>query len=329
MLRRGQYPHCILTCTAQYMTCHGSPHVLRECKGATLLRFMTTNNPYTKTHKTAAERVAHLVGRGLVVPRPSVAARKIEEVGYERLRIYFLSRRQVRVPNKPFIAGTRYNDILRLYKTDEKLRNICFQGVGQFELVFRNRLSETLSSQFGSHPYFNADIFSDMAKQNQVISKAIQTFKSSSDPRAKHYRDTYTEPPIPPIWRLKEFLTFGASARMYSALAPNIRIQIARSFGVPVLEIFDVWVNAFVDLRNFSAHHDRLFNRRFQKQPGYLRRAGIPSGDRALLKAQLECLDYVLSQSGRQQIPVSRTLVYRAGQVVTKCSVIHNSEAGF
>ena len=73
---------------------------------------------YRKLHATAAQRIAHLRARGLVIPRPNVAARKIEAIGYERLRIYFLSRRDTTLLNRLFRLGTTYKDIIRLYKCD-------------------------------------------------------------------------------------------------------------------------------------------------------------------------------------------------------------------
>ena len=76
--------------------------------------FLMQPNPYNKAHATAEERVANLRDRGLQIDRPSVAARKIEEIGYERLRMYFLSRRDHTQPDKPFLPDTTYNDILRL-----------------------------------------------------------------------------------------------------------------------------------------------------------------------------------------------------------------------
>lgn len=105
--------------------------------------------PYTKPHATAAQRVAHLRSRGLIVKRPNVAARKIDLIGYERLRIYFLSRRQSGVPNRPFRPATTYQNILRLYDCDMRLREACFAAVGQFELLLRNAMSEALSDRYG------------------------------------------------------------------------------------------------------------------------------------------------------------------------------------
>lgn len=282
-------------------------------------------NTYTKPHATAAERIAHLRSKGLVISRPAVAARKIEEVGYERLRIYFRSRRDQNLPGKPFVPGTSYQDILRLYECDAKLRNLCFVDVGRFEIIFRNRVSEALSARFGGHPYSEAVAFKSLKDRNDRLQHALHTFNSSKDRRAKHYLDTYTAPTLPPIWVLKEFLTFGASARLYNALSGNVRTEIAGHFGVRSLSVFDSWVGSFVDLRNFCAHHDRLFNRGFQKQPQRLVRSAVPSvsTDQSKLKAQLECLDFVLGNTGQ------RSLVSKVDRVINRYPEVQNAEVGF
>lgn len=282
-------------------------------------------NPYTKPYATAAQRVTHLRSKGLVITRPGVAARKIEEVGYERLRIYFLSRRNRNLPGKPFLPGTTYKDILRLYEFDAKIRNICFSAVGRFEIVFRNRISETLSARFGGHPYSEASAFKNIAARNERFQHALQTFNSSKDKRAKHYLNNYNKPTLPPIWVLKEFLTFGASARLYHALSNNIRDDIAAHFQVVSTPVFDSWVTSFVDLRNFCAHHDRLFNRGFQKQPQRLVRSAVPSPatDSTKLKAQLECLDFVLGNTG------ANSLVGKVQRIINQYPEVQSSEVGF
>jgi len=59
--------------------------------------------------------------------------------------------------------------------------------------------------------------------------------------------------------------------------------------------IFDNWDQCFVDLRNICTHHDRLFNRWFQKQPQHLKQAKNPTGPQNTLKVVLECLDHSLA----------------------------------
>lgn len=281
-------------------------------------------HPFAKPHASAGERIDHLRAKGLIVPRPKVAARKIEQIGYERLRIYFLSRRNPDLPGKPFAPGTTYAHILSLYACDEKLREICFAGVGTFELLFRNRLSEVLSARFGSHPYFERPAFADALRHTRALEGIFRTFSQSKDERAKHYQRTYTHPPLPPIWTFKEFLTFGAAARLYENLAPSIRSEIAGGFGVASLEVFDSWLPCFVDLRNICAHHDRLFNRRFQKQPKRLRRVGVPAATPETLKGQLECIDFALAAGGSP-----RHLVGRVQRVIARHPAMQPAEAGY
>ena len=247
---------------------------------------------YTKSHASPADRVHHLRSKGLIVERPNVVARKIEAIGYERLRIYFLSRRDQ--PGKRFRPGTTYHDILQLYDCDKRLRDLAFDAVGRFELAFRNVMSETLSECFGSHPYYDRAAFKNAEAHNQALAQVIHTFGTTKDDRAKYYRRTYGSPALPPIWMFKEFLSFGGAARLYATLAGPLREKIAKAFGVPRLPIFDNWVTCFVDLRNACAHHDRLFNRRFQKQLQRLPREGIPSAANNTFKALLECLDHAL-----------------------------------
>ena len=254
--------------------------------------------------------------------RPTVAARKVEAIGYERLRIYFLSRRDQ--PGKRFRAGTTYRDIIQLYECDAKLRALCFEAVGRFELAFRNTLSEALSARHGSHPYYVGQVFKNSKAQDEALRQVIGTFLKSRDERARHYRHTYDSPALPPIWMLKEFLTFGAAARLYGHLANDVRDEIAKAFAIPTFTVLDGWVPCFVDLRNFCAHHDRLFNRRFQKQPQRLNSANVPTAPGNTLNAQLQCLDHVLSAVGEK----AETTV-RAEKIIQGNRAVQLSEAGF
>lgn len=280
--------------------------------------------PYTKPHATTAQRVAHLAAKGLIIQQPAMAADKIDMIGYHRLRIYFLSRRQMAAVGRPFEPGTTDQDIFDLYGCDALLRSACFDAVGQFEMLLRNAISEELSSRFGSHPYDDQAAFHDAQSRLVALQCFIQTYTKSKDQRAKHYKTTYRSPALPPIWTMKEFLTFGSASRIYQSLEGTIRTAVAAQFGVPKDEVFENWVECLVDLRNHCAHHDRLFNRNFQKQPQLLRRAGVPQAHPTKLKAILECLDYLLTSRGA---PADITM--KVGTIIAACRAMNAHEAGF
>jgi abortive infection bacteriophage resistance protein len=280
--------------------------------------------PYTKPHATATQRIAHLRSRGLIVARPNVAARKIDMIGYERLRIYFISRRQTHLPNRPFVPGTTYRHILRLYECDMLLRDACFSAVGRFEILFRNAISEVLSDAFGSHPYFNVTAYKDASARLEAIQSFASVYAKTKDERAKHYRSTYSDPALPPIWTMKEFLTFGAAVRIFQHLEGPLRTKVASQFGVPSDQTFSQWLSCLVDLRNFCAHHDRLFNRSFQKQPARLQRHNVPIARANKLKAILQCLDHLLDQRGS-----SAHITAKVAAIISRFPEMRPAEAGY
>tara|TARA_R110000824_G_scaffold3234_4_gene15098 strand:- start:10698 stop:11591 length:894 start_codon:yes stop_codon:yes gene_type:complete len=289
--------------------------------------YQMTLPAFTKRHATPADRVLHLRNKGLIVPRPKVAARKIELIGYERLRIYFLSRRDSTAPGKPFTPGTSYHDVLRIYECDTKLRAICFAAVGQFEIHLRNRLSEELSTRFGSHPYFDTSAFKSKEAHLDAMQKLSSVYNASKDKRAKHYKESYSNPPLPAIWTLKEFLTFGTTSKLIKALNGPVVTAIAKDFGLPSDQMLENWVEALVDLRNICAHHDRLFNRTFQKQPEIFRTRGVPTsagGQNNKLRALLQCLDYMMTARG-----ASVGVEARVSRLLRQYPEIFLAETGF
>jgi abortive infection bacteriophage resistance protein len=87
------------------------------------------------------------------------------------------------VAGKPFIAGTKYHDIIRLYECDASLRDACFLAVGQFELLLRNSMSETLSTAFGSHPYYHTIAFKDPSANLGALQTFAKLYETSKDRR--------------------------------------------------------------------------------------------------------------------------------------------------
>ena len=227
------------------------------------------------------------------------------------------------MPSKPFVPGTTYDHIIKLYTCDGILRDLCSTAVGQFELLFRNAMSEVLSRAYDSHPYVPA-VFRDAASEREAIQSLLGLVAKSRDPRILHYCQTYSEPMLPPIWTMKEVLTFGAAAYLYNRLSGQLRTLIAQEFGVLKEPVFQSWVGCLVDLRNMCAHHDRLFNRSFQKQPATLVAAGLPIAPKNKLKALLECLDHLLAYRGS---PLNVTA--DVGRVIARFTEVQPSEARY
>ena len=312
---------------------------LGECKTAALLDSWAMMSPspphalplptgiFNKPYRTPQALLAHLVGCGLNAPNCAEAEAKLELIGYHRLRIYFLARRK-KLPGKPFEPNVTFNDIIQLYEFDAKLRQICLEPCGTFEVLFRNACAELLSRRYGSHPYDDLDIFSSAQSRIDCLKSFSFYYSTSKDDRAKHYIANYKNPVLPSIWTMKELLTFGQAATFFRALSVPVKTAISNNFGVSELQIFDTWISCVVDLRNICAHHARLFNRSLQKQPGRLIRASVPTATsndgKNKVKAILECIDYMIRQRG-----LPSTLVQDASRLVQNYPQVRPQEVGF
>ncbi len=282
--------------------------------------------PYTKPPRTPAQLVQHLVDCGLPLSGRTrrYAEKKIAQIGYERLRIYFRSRRQLNLPGKPFIAGTKFKDIVALYEFDEALRAFCFLHLGRFEIVLRNQLSEILSHRHGSHPYFDDSAYRSPKTRANTLGRLSDIFYKKNDQRARHYFDEYNPPMIPPIWVMKEFLTFGNLSHVLDQLSTSIQNDLTAAFGMPNYPVLENWIKAMIDLRNDCAHHDRLFNRSFQKQPQRFIKAGVPAAPQNKLKALLECLEFLLKSQGYDD-----QIVATVAKMIDRCPAVTPAEVGY
>ena len=59
---------------------------------------------------------------------------------------------------------------------DVRLRAVIFESVGRFELAFRNILSETLSKNYGPHPYYDQTAFKNPKAQDEALRDVIGIF---------------------------------------------------------------------------------------------------------------------------------------------------------
>lgn len=70
-----------------------------------------------------------------------------------------------------------------------------------------------------------------------------------------------------PIWAVVEVLEFGQLASLYRGFNRAIATDIALAFGASNKKMFGSWIGAINYIRNVSAHHARLFNRKLVQWP--------------------------------------------------------------
>ena len=92
-----------------------------------------------------------------------------------------------------------------------------------------------------------------------------------------HFRTKYDDQM--PIWALTEILEMGHLGRLYTGLNNSLATEIAQAYGAPTKKLMTSWISSLNYIRNVSAHHARLFNRKLVAAPGRPKPGLIPALD--------------------------------------------------
>ncbi len=218
---------------------------------------------FTKPALTVEEQLNQLIQRGMHVADPDTAKQYLQHISYYRLRAYWLLNE---VPaasqgDHAFAPGTQFEAILDLYSFDRKLRLLVMDAIERVEVSLRTRWAHVLSLRYGPHGHLNPKLFRMKAEYDKCLAKLREEFQRSHETFARHYRDTYTDPDLPPLWGVSELLTFGQLSLWYQNLASGAdRAEIARPYGVDE-QILKSFAHHLTYVRNVCAHHSRLWNR--------------------------------------------------------------------
>lgn len=221
---------------------------------------------------TIAQQIAHLTAQGMTIPNVQVAERWLDHVSYYRLSAYWLPFEHPKGQAGPrFIAGTNFQTIIDLYDFDRRLRLLILSAIERIEVAMRGSWAYALAHAGGPHSYLDASLYSDRRHFHDNLSRLAREVGTSPETYIDHYRRTYDDPAMPPVWMVAEMMSFGQLSRWYSLLDDRaLRSKIAQPFGlsetilVPLLKHLST-------VRNSCAHHARLWNR------GFLLRMKLPN----------------------------------------------------
>lgn len=211
------------------------------------------STPYTKPALSPPALLAHLQHRGLTVVDPVAALDALERIGYYRLLIYMRPLQQL--PQKSFVPGTTFQQILDVYNFDRELRLLCLDAIERIEVALRASIVSEVAVAHSPHFYMEPQHFERLDGFVEFYQTAVRAKYLG----IQHYRDTYGSPDLAPIWTIMEAVTFGSLSRLYSGLRIDHRKAVARRFGYDET-ILVSWFRSMNMLRNMCAHHNRLWN---------------------------------------------------------------------
>jgi len=213
---------------------------------------------YSKPSITIKEQIDLLKKRGLIVNDKKDLSKYLSNISYYHLSSYFKHFQK----NDHFYDRVTFDDILNIYVFDQKLRLLLLDVLERIEKSFKCRLVYELATKYNdSHWLSDEKYFED--KENyykRTVAGILDKLPCSKETYIKHYYQKYSEPQHPPTWTIIDSLTFGQSVMIYGQLTKENKKLIAQTYDLNKKHVQN-WMYALSIIRNFCAHHSRLWNK--------------------------------------------------------------------
>lgn len=231
-----------------------------------------------KPWRSFEDQLQQLQERGLQVDNRAAALDYLERLGYYRLSGYWYPLRQIdkaasqtqgrAVRLDSFTPGSHFEDVVRLYVFDKKLRLLALERIemavrvdvahllGQRDPCAHEK-PECLHGNFAKKPMTSGP---DKGKtQHQVWLGKYHGLlnRARKESFVAHHHQHYG---TLPIWAAIEVWDFGLLSRLFAGLQHADQQAIARMYGAANGRAFAQWLRSLNFIRNVSAHHSRLWN---------------------------------------------------------------------
>jgi abortive infection bacteriophage resistance protein len=233
---------------------------------------------YVKPALSIEEQIQQLQERGLIIDDLSIAKHYFSHVSYYRLAGYWWSMQDDKV-NHIFKPNSHFSNVVNLYNFDRELRILLFDVIEKIEISLRTKLIYHLSHEFDPWWFQNNDLFIDIQAHVKTLATLQEEIERSKDTFIKEHKKKHKDDKrFPPAWKTLELTSFGALSRLYGNLKNNIDAKniIAKEFGAVNHTYLPSWLQSITQIRNYCAHHSRLWNRNLPGTPKILSKPPLP-----------------------------------------------------
>ena len=204
------------------------------------------------------DQIARLIQRGMSIPDTDKAAHFLSNVNFYRLRGYlepFVD--QTESGNlRPFLANTSFDSVIERYDFDRQLRTLLLDVFNHIEVSIRTQWTYHLSytRQGGEQAHLNPSLFSHEYSNN--LANLRQEYRQHGQEKHPYsFADC-------PIWAVAEVMSFGQMLRWYRDTNRQVRRDVADYYQLDE-KILGSLLRHLSPVRNFCAHHERLWDRDF------------------------------------------------------------------
>lgn len=219
---------------------------------------------YSKPALTLDEQVEQLRSRGMQIRDEAKARHYLGYINYYRLGAYWLPF-ELDHESHQFRQGTEFDEVLNRYVFDRELRLLLIDAIERVEVAIRTRFAYSLGHAYGAHALLNANVFhANQGRWNysQSCSQLQKDAMESKEIFMVHLSSKYIES-LPPVWAAVEIMTLGQLSKWYANLRQSAdRNRIANAFDFDEINLVS-FLHHLAIVRNYCAHHNRLWNRDF------------------------------------------------------------------
>lgn len=214
---------------------------------------------------TYEQQLEKLKSSGLIIADEEAALGYLKSEGYYNLingYSHFFRK------NNKIIPGTKFEDVLALYRFDKDLRNILYKYTSTIECHIKTVIAHEFSKVHGvdEKTYLTAASFvSDLKSQAQVeklIEACTEIISEAVNRNSSKYREyiahNVTQHNHVPLWILIRAMTFGTTSIFYKLMLQAEKENIAAQFNLTAEQLTNM-LEIVVTFRNIVAHGERTF----------------------------------------------------------------------
>ncbi len=214
-----------------------------------------------------AQQIETLKGRGLLIDDEAEAVRALDAISYFRLADYWFHL-EADHRTHTFLPNSHFDEVMRCYHFDNDLKALLFRAIQTIEVAVRSKVIKHFAPTYG--PFWFMD--ETRAVNNQYFTKNLEAIrKEVGRSRERYIREhfrKYTEPDLPPVWKTLEVVSIGVLSKLFNNFnEPELKHRVAREFGLNHHRFLASWLESLTALRNYCAHHARVWNRYFPLRP--------------------------------------------------------------
>ena len=227
---------------------------------------------FEKDPTTIEQQIEILKKRGLIIADDNKAIHYLSNISYYRLGEYWYVMQEDKEKHT-FKPNSRFSDVIALYLFDSELRILLFDVIEKIEISLRTKLIYHLSHEFDAWWFQNFEIFTDSRALVKTLSSMEAEITRTKDLTIKnHFKKHKDDLRFPPAWKTLEQTSFGGLSKLYGNLNNSVKSKknIAKEFGAVNHTYLPSWLQSIAQIRNYCAHHSRLWNKNLPGAPKLL-----------------------------------------------------------